>query len=121
WSTEKSISISPSEQRNTTTPITLLIGPITASAAETFALGMKSLSQTKIIGESSMGIFSDQFPRKLPNGWWITLSNELILSPYKLSYEGIGVPVNYHAPFPFLSILGNNIFPGIDAAVSINS
>jgi carboxyl-terminal processing protease len=117
WTIEKNILISPSEQKNTTTPIKLLIGPITASAAETFALGMKSLPQVKIVGENSMGIFSDQFPRKLPNGWWVTLSNELVLSPDKLSYEGIGVPVNYHAAFPFLSTLGNNIFPGIDAAV----
>lgn len=117
WTVEKNILITPSPQNNTTTPIRLLIGPITASAAETFALGMKTLPQVKIIGENSMGIFSDQFPRILPNGWWITLSNELLLSPDKLSYEGIGVPVNYQAAFPFLSTLGNNLFPGIDAAV----
>lgn len=121
WTEAEATVIKPASDNNTVKPISLLIGPITASAAETFCLGMKSIPRVQFVGENSMGIFSDQFPRKLPNGWWITLSNQKLLSADdNISYEGSGIPVDYPAPFPFLSKLKNHIFPGIEMTAVVN-
>ena len=67
--------------------IDLLTSSITASAAESFVLALSSLPNIIRIGQPTMGILSDQFARKLPNGWWVMLSNELRLSSEGKSYE----------------------------------
>ena len=105
WTDAKPIIIEPSKLHVSTVPVILLVSPLTASAAETFALGMSSLPQVKLMGDNTMGIFSDQFPRRLPNGWWITLSNQKLSADHHLSYEKIGLPVSKKLPFPFLSDL----------------
>ena len=121
WSPIQSIYVNPKPLHNTTSPIVILTSSLTASAAETFVLGMKSLKRVTIVGHRSMGIFSDQFPRRLPNGWWITLSNEEVISvPQCISYEGKGIPVSKNASFPFVSKIKYDIFPGIEAAILFN-
>lgn len=119
WTLPKSFLVEPADEHITTTPIALLVSPLTASAAESFSLAMLSLPQVKLFGDNTMGIFSDQFPRKLPNGWWITLSNEKMLSANdKISYEKVGLPVFERTGFPFLTHLNENGDAGIKAAVN---
>lgn len=119
WTQPKSFIVKPSAKHINSIPIALLVSPLTASAAESFSLAMRSLPQVKLFGDNTMGIFSDQFPRKLPNGWWITLSNEKMLSAdEKLSYEKIGLPVFKRTAFPFLNQLNGYGDAGIKAAVT---
>jgi carboxyl-terminal processing protease len=120
WSNPRAFVVQPAKQHNAGVPVVLLVSPITASAAESFSLAMSSLPQVKLIGDKTMGIFSDQFFRKLPNGWWFTLSNEKMLSAdKKISYEKIGLPVSITTPFPFLSQLNEEEEPGMKEAVQL--
>lgn len=99
-----------------TLPKVLLTSVITASAAESFVLILSKFPNLTRIGESTMGILSDQFARKLPNGWWITLSNQIRLTPEGISYETTGIPVHINADFPFLKYSSAKEDPGIEAA-----
>lgn len=79
-------------------PIILLTNDVTASAADVLALIMKENPQVTIVGENSNGSFSDRypylFPKRLPNGWKVHLSNQRYFSTEMINYEGKGVPVN---------------------------
>lgn len=79
-------------------PIILLTNDVTVSAADVFTLIMKENPQVTIIGENSNGSFSDRypyiFPKKLPNGWKVHLSNQRYFSTDMINYEGTGVPVD---------------------------
>lgn len=75
-------------------PVTVLTNDQTASAADVFAMIMKALPQTTLLGENSMGIYSDVYGFKLPNGWYASLSNERYYSSTMKSYEGTGTPVD---------------------------
>lgn len=94
--------------------IFLLTSPITASAAESFVMAMSALSNITRIGESTMGILSDQFARKLPNGWWVMLSNEICLTPAGELFESSGIPPHIKADFPFISFSSLGQDPGLN-------
>lgn len=74
--------------------ITVLTNDQTVSAADVFAMIMNELPQTTLIGTNSMGIFSDMYGFKLPNGWPASLSKERYLSAAMKCYEGMGMPVD---------------------------
>ena len=57
---------------------------------------MKALPQTTIIGENSMGIYSNMYGFELPNKWQVSLSNEKYFSSKMISYESKGTPVDIH-------------------------
>ncbi len=72
--------------------VIVLMGPDTVSAAEYFALAMGELPNVKLIGQPTMGIFSNILPRRLPNGWEMGLSHEIVTTARDgLLFEGIGV------------------------------
>jgi len=75
-------------------PIVLLTSASTVSAAEVFSLAMRSLNHVTLMGESTQGAFSDELEKKLPNGFEISFSNEIYLSPEGEWFEGSGVPVD---------------------------
>jgi carboxyl-terminal processing protease len=77
-----------------TNPVTVLTNDQACSAADVFALIMKALPNTTLVGENTMGIFSDMYGFQLPNGWYASLSNERYYSGEMKCYEGVGVPVN---------------------------
>ena len=52
------------------------------------------------IGEATRGMLSDAMERHLPNGWILSLSNELYSAYDGSLYEGSGVPP--HVALPFL-------------------
>ncbi|MFI4937223.1 MAG: S41 family peptidase [Candidatus Berkiellales bacterium] len=96
-------------------PVALLISPITASDGEQFALAISALPQVTVIGEATMGILSNQFARKLPNDWWVTLSNELRYDAHGNLVEKHGLQPDIKAKFP-LGEFGS-ADPGISAAL----
>lgn len=78
-------------------PVVLLSSNSTASAAETFTMGTMSLPNFKRVGCKTEGIFSDALPKKLPNGWEFTLSNEIFTSASGQNLENIGIAPHVYA------------------------
>ena len=83
-----------------TKPIYLLTSPQSASATDMMALSSMELKQLKRIGSHTNGAISDALEKTLPNGWYLSLSNEVYTDNNDKHYENIGIPVdfelNYH-------------------------
>ncbi|NJB72339.1 hypothetical protein GGR42_002830 [Saonia flava] len=75
----------------------------TASAAELLVLGSKKIPNSKIIGSTTEGVFSDILSKKLPNGWTYGLSNMIYESMDGISYEEIGITPNIKLDYPIKS------------------
>lgn len=99
--------------------VALLISGETASAAEIFAMAMRALPQVALIGSPTQGILSDELYRTLPNGWSLSLSNEIYLTHDRKLFEGIGVPPEIEAAFLVASDLDRDIDQGIETALSV--
>lgn len=79
--------------------VVILTSPITASAAEAFALAMVEVADASVVGTPSFGEFSDAIDWVLPNGTELTLSMENYTDLEGANYEAVGVPVEVWAPF----------------------
>ena len=90
----KTFYINPNGNSNFLQPTMVLTNDQTASAADVFSLIVKPLPNVDLIGENSEGIYSDMLEKKLPNGWIVTLSNQVYYSNEMICYEGIGTPVD---------------------------
>lgn len=77
----------------------VLTSELTASAAEIFVLGLLQHPRLTLIGEPTQGILSDTLERHLPNGWHLTLSNEVYRAFDGKIYEDIGIPPHIRLPF----------------------
>ncbi|MGH8083317.1 MAG: S41 family peptidase [Lysobacter sp.] len=73
-------------------PVYLLTSELTASAAEVFGLLMRSLPNVLQVGQPTQGVFSDALFKALPNGWHLTLSNEVYRDSRGEVFEGRGLP-----------------------------
>jgi carboxyl-terminal processing protease len=73
-------------------PVYLLTSRNTVSAAETFSLAMRELPNVTLVGTRTYGSLSDSLGRLLPNGWLVSLSNEIYQSPDGEIFESEGVP-----------------------------
>lgn len=92
----------------------------TASAAELVVLGSKEIPNSKIIGSTTEGVFSDILHKKLPNGWTYGLSNMVYESMNGVSYEEIGIKPDYELNYPekskdFYEYLYKDVKNGDDA------
>jgi carboxyl-terminal processing protease len=87
--------IEPKSKFKKPLPLTVLTNDQTCSAADVFALIVKALPQVTLIGENSTGIYSDMYGFQLPNGFFVSLSNERYYSADMVCYEGIGMPVDH--------------------------
>ena len=100
-------------------PVTLIAGPITASAAEIFTITMQRLPQVTVIGENTVGILSDILGKPLPNGWSVGLSNEVYLDADGVSFEGIGVTPDMQVPVFSVEEVQAGMDPALDLAISL--
>ncbi len=73
-------------------PVYLLTSDVTVSAAETFSMHMRALPNVTHVGSTTRGALSDVLMRPLPNGWLLTLSNEIYLDAQGELWEGRGIP-----------------------------
>ncbi|ULC58503.1 S41 family peptidase [Flaviramulus sp. BrNp1-15] len=118
--TEKqTMSLIPSEN-NFKGKLFILTSHETASAAELLVLGSKEIPNSKIIGSTTEGVFSDILHKKLPNGWRYGLSNMIYESLDGVSYEEIGIAPDYELEYPvkskdFYEYLLSDIKDGDDA------
>ena len=84
----------------------LLTSELTASAAEILVLALLQHPRVTRIGEPTQGILSDTLERHLPNGWHLTLSNEIYRAFDGTLYEGTGIPP--HISMDFLDRWGRD-------------
>lgn len=80
-------------------PIYLLTSGETSSAAEIFTITMRNLPYVTLVGETTEGILSDQLEPTLPNGWELSLSNEVYTAADGEEFESIGIPPTITALF----------------------
>lgn len=98
--TEKQMMTLYPSKNNFTGKIYILTSHATASASELLVLGAKELPNSKIIGSTTEGIFSDILSKKLPNGWTYGLSNMIYETMDGVSYENIGIEPDYKLDYP---------------------
>ena len=79
-------------------PVYVLTSDVTVSAAEVFILAMRAFPQVTHAGAPTRGSLSDQLARPLPNGWTLTLSNEVYLDRNGVAWEGRGIPPDVPLP-----------------------
>lgn len=95
----QSITLEPRGSRRYTGRIFLLTSGLTTSAAEIFVLSLLKHPRLVRIGEPTHGELSDVMERHLPNGWSLTLSNELYRASDGELYEDRGVPPHVRVPY----------------------
>jgi carboxyl-terminal processing protease len=88
----QAVHIEPSDRLRYTGPVYLLTSNVTVSAAEIFTMAMRALPNVTHVGQTTRGSLSDQLTKRLPNGWRLTLSNEVYLDADGAAWEGIGIP-----------------------------
>jgi carboxyl-terminal processing protease len=103
------VRVEPASGQGFTGPVYLVTSDITVSAGETFTLMMKALPNVKQVGGTTLGAFSDQLPKPLPNGWAFALPAELYKGPKGEDLEGRGLaPDTPMAVFPENDLAGGH-------------
>jgi carboxyl-terminal processing protease len=88
----QAVYIEPSDRPRFTGPVYVVTSNVTVSAAEIFTMAMRALPNVTHVGQATRGSLSDELTRRLPNGWRVTLSNEVYLDAAGDAWEGIGIP-----------------------------
>ena len=91
----------------------LLTSSVTVSAAEVAVHCLKALPQVTHWGEPTRGALSDRLTLSLPNGWLLSLSNEIYRNHSGFCAEGIGIAPE--RPVPVFS--ADDLFHGHARAV----
>ena len=86
------VVLQPPERPRFLGPVYLITGHDTVSAAEVFAMSMRALPNVVHLGERTDGSLSDELWKTLPNGWILSLSNEVYLDSEGALWEGSGIP-----------------------------
>ncbi len=84
--------LEPHQGPQYTGPVTLITSTTTVSAGEILTMSLRSLPNVTHIGEPTRGSLSDILDKTLPNGWAITLSNEIYTDHQGHLWEGPGIP-----------------------------
>lgn len=105
-------------------PVIILTDRYTVSAAERTVMAFDVLPNVTIIGDTTSGAHGEKIGQELPNGWFFSLTPQIVFAADGLSYEGKGISpdlyVNPKPQFPnFDPILGNALVfltfdPGTD-------
>lgn len=101
---KQSVYVDPAGVNRYRGSLYVLTSELTASAAEIFVLSLLQRPGLTLVGEPTHGILSDTLERHLPNGWHLTLSNEVYEAFDGQVYEDTGIPP--HIRLPFLSRRG---------------
>ncbi|MEM0962393.1 MAG: S41 family peptidase [Bacteroidota bacterium] len=79
-------------------PVVVLTSDVTVSAAEVFTIAMRALPTVTHAGSPTRGAFSDVLIQVLPNGWMMTLSNEIYRDAEGELWERRGIEPDEHFP-----------------------
>ena len=83
--------VRPAQGARFTGPVYVLTADLTRSAGETLTLALRALPNVTHAGQRTRGALSDEFYKALPNGWYISMSNEIYKDPKGRVWEGIGI------------------------------
>ncbi len=83
--------LKPAEGARFTGPVVVLTSDLTVSAAEVLTVSLRALGNVTHAGERTRGAFSTVLTKFLPNGWELSLSNEVFADHEGTVWEGLGV------------------------------
>jgi carboxyl-terminal processing protease len=109
---EADVWVHPSGNIQFTRPVYLLVTDISRSAAEGFAMAMRTLPNVKIAGTNTMGILSSMLGKSV-SSFYTTSSNQKLVSPAGKSYEVTGIDPD----IPLIVFTRDNLFNGHKDAV----
>jgi CubicO group peptidase (beta-lactamase class C family) len=81
-----------------TKPVYVITGRSTGSGGEVLSMALKALPQVTLIGEATNGSVSDVLEHSLPNGWTLSLSNQVYKDSEGESVESVGVTPDVEMP-----------------------
>ena len=84
--------VEPATGSRYTGPVFLLTSDVTVSAGEVFTLAMRALPNVTHVGTRTRGALSDALVKPLPNGWTLSLSNEVYADAKRAYFETRGIP-----------------------------
>lgn len=104
-----SLYVEPSKTPAFTGPVYVMTSNATVSAGEILTLSLRALPNVIHVGDSTRGALSDVLEKPLPNGWKITLSNEVYTDVDGVKWEGIGIAPQIDMPVfnPQQAVLDN--------------
>jgi carboxyl-terminal processing protease len=85
-------NIEPGGPLQFTGPTVLLTDRISASAAEGFTLAMRVLPHVTVVGDTTEGALSAQFPDRMPNGWTLWVAFKEVRDHEGVCWDGVGIP-----------------------------
>lgn len=85
-------NVEPSGPLQFTGPTVLLTDRISASAAEGLTMAMRVLPHVTVVGETTEGAFSSQFPERMPNGWTLWVAFRESRDHEGVCWDGVGIP-----------------------------
>lgn len=92
------IEVQPALGRRFTGAVYLLTSDLTSSAGETLVLCLRTQRHVHHVGETTRGGFSTVLSKPLPNGWRLSLSNEVFADHRGEVWEGRGIPPQTRIP-----------------------
>lgn len=114
----QTVTITPADAPRYTGPVTFLTSDLTISAGEILVQAMIGRTPAPArIGTNTQGVFADDMPRTLPNGWTFTVGNEEYVGPDGQNYEGVGIPPTVRTPVFTAEELAQNRDSALDAAL----
>jgi len=94
------VVVRPENGERLSVPIAILTSDFTVSAAEVGVLALKALPRCIQIGQPTRGSFSDRLHKVMPNGWTISLSNEIYADKKGRVFEVCGAPPDIATTMP---------------------
>jgi carboxyl-terminal processing protease len=85
-------NIEPAGPLQFTGPTVLLTDRISASAAEGFTMAMRVLPHVTVVGDTTEGALSSQFPDRMPNGWTLWVAFKEVRDHEGVCWDGVGIP-----------------------------
>ena len=85
-------NIEPGGPLQFTGPTVLLTDHISGSAAEGFTLAMRVLPHVTVVGDTTEGGLSSQFPERMPNGWTLWVAFKEVRDHDGVCWDGVGIP-----------------------------
>lgn len=101
-------------------PVALLVSNFSVSAAENFGMEMMTRPHpVVIVGEPTASVHSDVLPWRLPNGWTVTISNEIFRSSNGTVYETRGLSPAVTVPYFTPATLRDDKDRAVEAALKL--
>jgi carboxyl-terminal processing protease len=88
---ETPVYVTPSDRASFDGPVYLMTTDSTVSAGEIMTMALRALPHVTHVGQSTNGSLSDVLDKTLPNGWALTLSNEVYRDHTGIKWEGRGI------------------------------